>query len=367
MNIVIVLYLMIYSVYCNREKTEKDNYLYIAGAILGHNVFGMVTEITVNSRTVPPVVNDICHILFFICSIIFAVEFLRYVLSNILTEKEQKRYMKIAYLVSAVGIIILCFSDIIYIQGNGTAYSAGEGATACFAVAMIMLFIADVLLVKHYRIIARNTLYTVLPISVLVMVFMIAQIVIPEFLLTESSATLIAIALFFSMENPVKRIQDQAFVDYNTGLYNRNCYEHDVKQWESIERDEDVCVVICDLNCLKYINDTYGHLEGDKRIAAAAKVLRECLRGASKIYRTGGDEFFALYKGRLVPYVPEETLLIQDACKKCNLVGDVPFEIAVGYAKWEAGESINEVVKRADEMMYENKKMLKEKSNVSTR
>ena len=58
--------------------------------------------------------------------------------------------------------------------------------------------------------------------------------------------------------------------------------------------ERDVLMIFIDVDHLKYINDTYGHLAGDRALIDTARVLRESCREADIIARLGGDEFVAL-------------------------------------------------------------------------
>jgi len=85
-------------------------------------------------------------------------------------------------------------------------------------------------------------------------------------------------------------------VDELTGLPNRRAFitlsEQALKLAMRMERD--VLMIFIDVDHLKYINDTYGHLAGDRALIDTARVLRESCREADIIARLGGDEFVAL-------------------------------------------------------------------------
>ena len=97
-----------------------------------------------------------------------------------------------------------------------------------------------------------------------------------------------------------KRAEDELkallLVDELTGLPNRRAFitlsEQALKLALRLERD--VLMVFIDVDHLKYINDTYGHLAGDRALIDTARVLRESCREADIIARLGGDEFVAL-------------------------------------------------------------------------
>jgi diguanylate cyclase (GGDEF)-like protein/PAS domain S-box-containing protein len=97
-----------------------------------------------------------------------------------------------------------------------------------------------------------------------------------------------------------KRAEDELkallLVDELTGLPNRRAFitlsEQALKLAMRLERD--VLMIFIDVDHLKYINDTYGHLAGDRALIDTARVLRESCREADIIARLGGDEFVAL-------------------------------------------------------------------------
>jgi diguanylate cyclase (GGDEF)-like protein/PAS domain S-box-containing protein len=85
-------------------------------------------------------------------------------------------------------------------------------------------------------------------------------------------------------------------VDQLTGLHNRRAFitlsEQALKLATRMERD--VLMIFIDVDQLKNINDTHGHLVGDRALIDTARVLRESCREADLIARLGGDEFVAL-------------------------------------------------------------------------
>ena len=98
----------------------------------------------------------------------------------------------------------------------------------------------------------------------------------------------------------LKRAEDDLkallLVDELTGLPNRRAFitlsEQALKQATRLGRD--VLMIFIDVDHLKFINDTYGHLAGDRALIDTARVLRESCREADIIARLGGDEFVAL-------------------------------------------------------------------------
>jgi diguanylate cyclase (GGDEF)-like protein len=91
----------------------------------------------------------------------------------------------------------------------------------------------------------------------------------------------------------VGRLRHEATHDPLTGLANRRAFLERLSQ-ETARADRhggSFALVLCDMNGLKAINDTYGHSAGDRALCLLAEVLRGGLRRSDEAYRLGGDEF----------------------------------------------------------------------------
>ena len=93
-----------------------------------------------------------------------------------------------------------------------------------------------------------------------------------------------------------EELQALLLVDELTGLWNRRGFitlsEQALNQ--AIRMERDVLMIFIDVDHLKQINDTWGHLAGDRALIDTARVLRDSVRDADIIARLGGDEFVAL-------------------------------------------------------------------------
>ena len=165
-------------------------------------------------------------------------------------------------------------------------------------------------------------------------------------------AIVVAYFAFRRVSNPWYR--DMANADYLTGLKNRNAFEVDVANWEHREARACVGIVSVDLDGLKDFNDEHGHEAGDEAIKrAAALVGRICAEGA--VYRVGGDEFVACFFQLDEERAAELAARMREACATEEVEGKA-LSVSVGWALRGPGESTEDMLRRADECMYEEKR-----------
>jgi len=150
------------------------------------------------------------------------------------------------------------------------------------------------------------------------------------------------------------KIRELSYYDSLTGLYNRRFFEVELERLDS-KRQLPISILMADLNGLKIINDSYGHKMGDQMLKKAAEILKSSLREEDILARQGGDEFIIL-----LPQTDQKTSaeIIQRIKEKTGKIDglELPLSIAVGQAtKFSPKEDIGEVIKAADNQMYENK------------
>lgn len=154
-----------------------------------------------------------------------------------------------------------------------------------------------------------------------------------------------------------------AFLDSLTGIANRNAYENDLMILsEHIFEHNPLGIALFDLNNLKIINDTQGHLAGDTIISEFAKLLREAMPSTVKVYRYGGDEFAALFKNMSRGQVQDALGRLGSLKEAYNADNTTPISFACGYSFFtrETDTCLTEMVCRADALLYANKKAIKQ-------
>ena len=156
-----------------------------------------------------------------------------------------------------------------------------------------------------------------------------------------------------------------ANIDALTKVRNKRAYDEKVIHLnEEIRKGErtDFGIAMIDLNNLKPINDTYGHDKGNVAIQKLCGMVCSTFKH-SAVFRIGGDEFAALLEGEDLENAEN---LIHDLVRKWeqnqNDTSLQPWEqtsAAIGYSRYQKGDTVEEVFKRADDAMYEQKTRMK--------
>lgn len=150
------------------------------------------------------------------------------------------------------------------------------------------------------------------------------------------------------IEEQTASIMEMHFEDLSTGLYNRNKFNQICDQLAK-EPPERLGIAYFDLNGLKKINDTQGHLAGDEFIYRAAQHLRRFFD--QNAYRIGGDEFIVIDTEK------EEQSFLADVAEAEKTMTQDNLSTAVGLS-WRSAPSCNidEQINEADKNMYLAKK-----------
>ena len=151
-----------------------------------------------------------------------------------------------------------------------------------------------------------------------------------------------------------------ATTDALTGLANRRTAEAQlVKDMaRARRRRQSLTIVAIDLNNFKQTNDRYGHAAGDVVLCEFARKLRETVRVTDLAVRMGGDEFLLVFPECTLEQAP----LLLDRLRPCEACyqGDcLPIEFASGCVTYEAGETIERLLERADQALYADKRARK--------
>lgn len=152
----------------------------------------------------------------------------------------------------------------------------------------------------------------------------------------------------------------QAMTDSLTDLPNRTAYQDAILPLCQVmqKTQKPLCLAVCDIDHFKNVNDTWGHLAGDKVLRLVPKQMRDALKDEDLIFRYGGEEFVIVLPNTTLEQAMERAEAIRLAVVKApfNVQGEpVTISISIGVAELQPKESPNDLFGRADKLLYSAK------------
>lgn len=159
------------------------------------------------------------------------------------------------------------------------------------------------------------------------------------------------------VEDLAAEVYKLAAIDQLTGLYNRRSGEQRLQQeiGRAQRYSRPLTVLLLDLDGLKQVNDKHGHAAGDLMIKGFAERLQRAIRGSDVAIRLGGDEFMAVLPECRAEEVHHVLGRIQGLVIEINNE-TIPCHFSQGWTDYKAGETLIELLKRADDLLYANKR-----------
>ena len=157
-----------------------------------------------------------------------------------------------------------------------------------------------------------------------------------------------------------QRMEFLSYTDVLTGARNRASFEERARKYSDLQYLP-LGLIMGDANGLKIVNDTLGHLEGDKLLKDVVEIMKEVCKDKGDVFRFGGDEFVVL--------LPNTTLkecesLVSEITSKCDECKKEKFNISIALGsavKKDMETDIYEVLKEAEDRVY-RKKLTQKKS-----
>ncbi len=164
-----------------------------------------------------------------------------------------------------------------------------------------------------------------------------------------------------ALKNEIKKAKEEALSDGLTGLINRRGFDIALAACITEIKAQGPSLLIADIDFFKRINDTYGHLFGDKVIQAVSQILKAHAKDTQTAARYGGEEFVLLLPETSLEEAQRIADKIRVTVEKINIKNSVKNEsignitISLGVASYTQGESMTEFVARADSALYQSK------------
>ncbi len=158
-----------------------------------------------------------------------------------------------------------------------------------------------------------------------------------------------------------KRIEQQAYTDFLTGLYNRMCCERDLARYvdEARQTGHTGALMYLDLDDFKHINDSLGHQYGDVLLQDISSAMKRIDGISDSCYRMGGDEFVIIVPPESYSKIDKIIEEIKDAFATPWYLKDSDYycTMSMGVVRFpDNGDNVSELIRKSDVAMYEAKK-----------
>ncbi len=157
------------------------------------------------------------------------------------------------------------------------------------------------------------------------------------------------------------KIIEESYKDKTTGLYNRNYFEK-----IAVEIDKNfngkLILIMGDSDALKLVNDSLGHLEGDRYLRDLSRIILEVVNKRGDVIRWGGDEFIILIPNANIEDAKEVTERINYLCRN-NDSSPIPISLSMGYSyREENNKTLDKMIEEAENEVYKEKLIKSEKT-----
>ena len=255
--------------------------------------------------------------------------------------KRARWYVFIPAIVIAIINIVSIFTGIVFsLTDSGELKRGVLGYLPYIGVGIYSVFLIYILIKQ-----SNKQVTEIIPIAFLAFAFA-SGLVLPFVIGKEYSkifCTTIAVALFVYYVFLILQLTKK---DALTGVLNRQAYYASIR-----DASKDITALISiDMNGLKAINDSQGHLEGDEALVTLAFCFARAAKVKQSIYRIGGDEFM------IICHKTSNDELKQLVAQIKNNVAETKYSCSIGYSYSDDGKKdINEMIVESDNMMYADK------------
>ena len=160
----------------------------------------------------------------------------------------------------------------------------------------------------------------------------------------------------------MREFERHASTDALTSLSNRHAMQELFPRTIStcVDKGKSISMMMIDIDRFKQFNDTFGHIAGDRALAAVSNILRTHFRSRDLLVRYGGDEFAVLLPGADL----SQALTLGDRVRKavCGTTGDgsdslirIPLNISIGVAELGKDGTLDDLIRDADAALYRAK------------
>jgi len=169
---------------------------------------------------------------------------------------------------------------------------------------------------------------------------------------------LVLLLALYVLNHYQRHLEKMATIDQLTQIYNRQTFEllFERTQADAQRSHQPLSVLLIDADLFKHINDTYGHLEGDRILRSISEKLRNLLRDSDVIARWGGEEFIVLLRNCKLQQALAVAEKLRSEIAESDFALPEKITVSIGASEYHPSEDLTAFFSRVDGAMYAAKK-----------
>lgn len=271
-------------------------------------------------------------------------------------QKMSKRFCRIFFCPALFSIIITLLSPIFHfvfyisrdnIYHRGPLFLLTEGSIYFYVIC------SCIMIIRNRRKLIKEDYMIILMVNILPVIGGIIQMLFYGPLLMLSCAAFSLVITYNFLQQ--RMIQ----LDALTGAWNRGSFDYYIANRFRQGSNEKLGIVFFDLDKLKYINDSYGHLEGDLAIKTSIDLIKSVIRKKDILIRMGGDEFIIIMDYESKEEIDRAVERIYQAFAQYNEASEKSYKLECSFGAdiFDPGYgSIEQFLSHVDKLMYQNKR-----------
>lgn len=365
-NIILNLYsvFLLFIIYFNSKKHHDmelfQNKIFlmiikITGILL---IIDMMSRFDGEANFIYPILNSLGNFLLFSLGPILPSLWFIYIHDQINQNiRKTLKIFKPLLIINVLNIGMVTASSFfgwIYFIDESNVYHRGPLFFVSVVIILILLLSSIYYIAGHKKKLENKYYNTLLLFSVPPLFSIILQIYTQSVPVMLNSLVLSTLIVFLNIQNK------NVYTDHLTGVFNRKRLEKYLYDKVSSNSRKGFAAILIDIDEFKYINDTFGHNEGDRALKTTAIILESCLRSNDFIARFGGDEFFIVLDTSSKRVLAEIVNRIERSIAKHNSKEYIQYKLnlSMGYDIYDPklGISIEDFQKSIDVKMYQTKR-----------
>lgn len=267
---------------------------------------------------------------------------------------KKRFYYLLPLFLNVLLMIYSLFTEFVFTIDGANLYRRGDGIAFLSALNFCLFFVGFLIVFRQKESLERRAMFSLFSFSVLPVIAAVLQLLFYGSLIIWSSIALCVLISFIFVE--IQHLNK----DDLTGLYNRKQIDSRIQaRVNSRSRQSPFALILIDLDDFKTINDTYGHLEGDRVLVIFSNILLQSFKREDLISRYGGDEFLIVVRSDVEEQIQSMLERLRERLEEFNQKEVKPFNLAfsAGYEIYRSDthRDMTQLLHAVDRKMYARK------------